>query len=121
MVEFSLVLKKYFELINHCNSADNERSNKRARMDDEPSVDKLDRRNLFSEKLDLNNFDLTRMSKAKQKALKETLKYKKDHYYWRILSPPQSCVQDLHVDFAVKADETSTETIQSRWIKYRDF
>jgi hypothetical protein len=121
MVEFSKVLKKYFELINRCNSPENERSSKRARMNKEPSEESLDRSNLFTEKLDLKEFDLTGMSKAEKKALEETLDYKSRHYYWRILSLPQSCVQDLHVDFAVKEEVTSTDSIKSRWIKYRDF
>ena len=59
------------------------------------------------------------------KALEETLKYKRAHYYWRILYPPQSCVQDLHVDFAVKGEQEEEEVtsnddglIKSQWIKY---
>ena len=69
-IQFKEILNKYFELINNCENKAGGRVKYSKRLK------MLNRKDIF----------------VKNKTSK--------NYYWRILSPPQSSVQDLHVDYA---------------------
>jgi hypothetical protein len=97
--KFNDILQKYLEFINRCSAPDSESfatsSTKRPKLNEADEVlhNNLNRDGIFT-------------SNEENKKIKE--------HYWRILSPPQSSVQDLHADFA--SDDQS-----EGWAAYLDF
>ena len=82
--KFNEILQKYLEYINRCSAPDSESfatsSVKKQKIDQDDEVlnNNLNRDGIFTTN--------------EQNQINE--------HYWRILSPPQSSVQDLHADFA---------------------
>ncbi len=90
-LKFNSVLKKYLEYINFC-SVPASSTEKKQKLSDDDRAKLLDRTGIFT---------------ANEKSLKE-------QFYWRILSPPRSCVQDLHADFA-------HDDVEQGWKNYAKF
>jgi hypothetical protein len=91
-LSFNRVLKKYLEYINFCSVPSSSTVAKKQKLADDDRAKQLDRTGIFT---------------SNEESIKE-------QYYWRILSPPRSCVQDLHADFA-------HDDIQKGWENYVKF
>jgi hypothetical protein len=109
MIEFNEVLKIYLELVNSCSNIflekKAENNLKKQKFNDHALKSQLDRLGLFKQNWEINQNNSSYLNENAKKKLEKEISKKKSTFYWRILSPAQSCVQDLHADFAANAGQ----------------